>query len=313
MKRRSLLKWLGLSAGAASLPGVASAASNSAAGLRKDARRALRIVHLTDIHIHDKDDAPAKFARCLAAVQSLRRKPDLILDGGDTIMDALGQDKLSVEKQWQVRHSIMRLDGEIPVRHCIGNHDIWAAGPKTDPLFGKQFALDRMELEKPYYSFDAKGWHFVILDSCELLDGGGYIGRFDEEQLEWLEADLAALAPQTPVLIMSHIPILTASGFYPENARDNGRWSVPGSWMHIDFNRVKDIFLKSPNPKVCLSGHMHLLDHVVYNDVTYLCNGAVCGNWWGGPTYHETSAGFAVLDLHTDGSFEREYVTYDWG
>ncbi len=312
MQRRSLLKWLGMTAGAATLGGGAASAASLASAYPQDKKRAFRVAHLTDIHIHEKDNAPAKLAKALAALQDIKRKPRLVLDGGDTIFDALGQDKFSVERQWKVHNDIISLDGELPIHHCIGNHDIWAAGPKNDPLYGKQYALDKMELERTYYSFDEGGWHFVILDSTELLPEGGYIGRFGEEQLEWLVGDLQNTPASTPVLVMSHIPILTATGFYPDNAKE-GRWSVPGSWMHIDFNEVKDIFLRFPNVKICLSGHMHLLDHVVYNGVSYLCNGAVSGNWWGDPLYHETKAGFAVLDLYPDGSFEREYVTYDWG
>jgi hypothetical protein len=63
--------------------------------------------------------------------------------------------------------------------------------------------------------------------------------------------------------------------------------------------------------KLCLSGHEHLWDRVQYNAVTYVCNGAVCGNWWKG-AYHETSEGYGVVDLYADGTFEVEYVRYGW-
>ncbi|MGQ9650788.1 MAG: hypothetical protein ACUVXJ_11815 [Phycisphaerae bacterium] len=63
--------------------------------------------------------------------------------------------------------------------------------------------------------------------------------------------------------------------------------------------------------KVCLSGHVHLIDRVDYLGVSYLCNGAVCGGWWEGP-YQECDAGYALVDLYDDGSFEKRYVQFGW-
>ncbi|MEX2092204.1 MAG: hypothetical protein WD971_05980, partial [Pirellulales bacterium] len=71
------------------------------------------------------------------------------------------------------------------------------------------------------------------------------------------------------------------------------------------------LFAKHPNVKLCISGHLHLLDRVDYNGVTYLCNGAVSGNWWGG-RHKDCDEGYAVVDLYDDGTFEHEYVKYGW-
>jgi hypothetical protein len=80
--------------------------------------------------------------------------------------------------------------------------------------------------------------------------------------------------------------------------------------MHIDARRLKTLFLDHPNVKLCLSGHIHLRDSVMYNGVTYACNGAVCGNWWRG-AYQETQPGYALVDLWNDGSFRVDYVRYE--
>jgi hypothetical protein len=81
--------------------------------------------------------------------------------------------------------------------------------------------------------------------------------------------------------------------------------------MHIDARRIKDFFLKHPNVKLCLSGHVHLWDRLEYNNVTYVCNGAVCGGWWKG-SYQETPEGYGLVDLYDDGSFNAEYVRFGW-
>ena len=107
------------------------------------------------------------------------------------------------------------------------------------------------------------------------------------------------------------MPILTATGFYEGNEK-TGNWVVPGSWMHLDFNEIKKLFMAHGNVKLCISGHMHLQDFVVYNGVTYCCNGAVSGSWWGSEYYHETHAGYALIDLYEDGTFNLNYHHYKW-
>ena len=304
MKRRNALKSIAL-AGTATLSGCTVMAD------KNNNDRVLRIAHLTDVHLRDKDQAPEKFVRCLHSLQGMADKPDIIFNGGDTIFDALGHDRTSVENQWQLWDEVMKQENDLPIVHCIGNHDVWGGGDKNDPLYGKQYAVEKMGLDKPYHSFARSGWKFIVLDSTHPVNGGWYTARLDEAQFEWLAAELKSTPDTTPVMIMSHIPILTATGFYPGNEKD-GNWTVPGSWMHIDFNRIKTLFLNHANVKLCVSGHMHLLDHVQYNGVTYCCNGAVSGSWWGDVMYHETHAGFATIDLYANGSFQVAYHRYDW-
>lgn len=304
MNRREIIKSLGLLGAGA----VTAGYSGIAASPRK---RVLRVAHLTDIHLRDHDDAPKKFEKCLHALQSIADAPDIIFNGGDTIFDALGADKSNVERQWALWDSIIKEENSLPIVHCIGNHDVWGAGQKSDPLYGKAYAVEKMGLNKLYHSLEMAGWKFIVLDSTHPVGDGWYTGKLDDAQADWLESELAQTGSDTPIMVMSHIPILTATGFYEGNEK-SGNWVVPGSWMHIDFNRIKKMFLKHPNVKLCISGHMHLVDHVQYNGVTYCCNGAVSGNWWGNEVYHETHAGFALIDLYDDGNFEVEYRTYGW-
>jgi len=81
--------------------------------------------------------------------------------------------------------------------------------------------------------------------------------------------------------------------------------------MHVDFRRIKDLFTKYPNVKLSISGHIHLVDRVDYLGVSYFCNGAVSGGWWGGK-YQEFSNGYAIVELFEDGSFTNQYIEYPW-
>jgi len=120
---------------------------------------------------------------------------------------------------------------------------------------------------------------------------------------------LAATRPETPILVVSHIPILAACLFFT-NADGRAEQVAPAR-MHTDAGRLKSLFLKHPNVKCCISGHIHLIDRVDYDGVTYLCNGAVCGNWWKG-RHQECDEGYTLLDLYDDGTVERTYVTFGW-
>jgi len=309
MNRRDAIKAMGL--GGFGL-GLASAASRAEP---KDSAAApvLRVAHLTDIHLDEKNQAPEKFARQLRHLMALPNRPDFILNGGDTIMDAFAvKDRSRNDAQWKLWSDVFNAECDLEIKHCIGNHDIWGFGPPDDPLHGKHYAVEKMGLTAPYYSFDRGGWHFVVLDSVTVTDNGSCIGRLDDAQFEWLAADLAATPVATPILVMSHYPLLSATVFYPENARPDHNWTVPGEWMHIDFNRISDLFARHPNVRVCISGHMHQIDHVVFNDITYLCNGACCGGWWGNDTYIRSKAGYAVLNLYADGNVTRDFHHPAW-
>src|SRR5262245_619880 len=90
-----------------------------------ESKRVFRIAHLTDIHVQPEKDAPRGMARALQHAQNLADKPDIIFNGGDSIMDALGADKARTKTQWQVWQSVLRNECSLPVEHCIGNHDVW--------------------------------------------------------------------------------------------------------------------------------------------------------------------------------------------
>ncbi len=279
-------------------------------------KRALRIAHLTDVHIQPEREAAKGFAACLHHVQSLKDRPDLILNGGDAIMDAFAVGRDRTKQQWDLWHNVIRTDCSLPVESCIGNHDVWGWNKTksectgAEDRYGKKWALEAMKLPERYRSFDRAGWHFIVLDSV-FPSGEGYVGKLDEPQYEWLVDNLKKTPSDTPILILSHIPILSACVFYDGELENKDGWSVPAAWMHTDTRRLKDLFFKHRNVRVCLSGHLHLVDRVDYNGVTYLCNGAVSGNWWKG-THQECEAGYAVVNLYTDGTFDREYIPYGW-
>ena len=313
--RRDVIKIAGLTAlGMAGIESVALAQQPPAVPVNP--RRALRLAHLTDIHVQPERRASHGMIACLHHVQSLNDKPDLIMTGGDSVFDSFEADDARTRLQWDLWTAALKNENGIPVRSCIGNHDVWGGHKiksKTtgeEPNYGKKRAVEMLKLSERYYTFDQAGWRFIVLDSTQPDNAGGYTAFLDEPQFDWLASTLRDTPPTMPVLVLSHIPIITVTTIMWAK-QESGQFRIDDSLMHGDCVRIKDLFAKHPNVKVCISGHMHLIDRVDYNGVTYLCNGAVSGNWWKG-RHKDCDEGYGVVDLFDDGTFAHQYVKYGW-
>ena len=280
-------------------------------------KRSMRIAHLTDVHVQPERGADQGMIACLRHVQGHADRPELILTGGDSIMDSFESDDARTKLQWNIWHKNFQDECSLKVQSAIGNHDIWGWNKKRSKTtgeeanYGKKRAIEMLRLDERYYAFDRNGWRFIVLDSTQPDGGEGYRAFLDDEQLDWLTRQLQATSDGTPVLVLSHIPIISASAILWSKKDSRGDFTISGSLVHQDGIKIKDLFSKHKNVKLCLSGHLHHVDRVDYNGVTYLCNGAVSGNWWKG-RHKDCDEGYAIIDLFDDGSFAHQYVRYDW-
>lgn len=307
LSRRELLtkaSAVGL-ASALPLPALQAACTGSS-------RPFLRIAHMTDFHIQPEQHAVEGVEKAFLHAQE--QKPDLILCGGDMIMDSFNSGRSRTRLQWQLWNKVVRQCVSVPIRYCLGNHDIWGWNKKgsetsgSEALWGKKWAQEMLELPQLYYSFYLLGWRIVVLDSVQ-PQGQSFVGMLDDAQFTWLEQDLKAVHPDQHVLLLSHMPIHSAAAIYTQDYDES--YLIPGTTMHTDAKRLKDLFKQHKQVKVALSGHVHMVDRVDYLGVSYLCNGAVCGSWWNGPL-QEFEPGYALIDLYPDGRFERRYVPWGW-
>jgi len=281
----------------------------------EEARKStIRFAYLTDIHVKPDMTAEAGMAKAFHHAQSIKPKVDFIINGGDSIMDSLDADKQKTKTQWDLFHSILKKENSLPIYHCIGNHDVWGwfiknDKPEADPLYGKVWVVETLQMPKRYYSFTKDKWHFIVLDSTQLNPAGGYIAYLDTEQLEWLKNELDQTKDKF-ICFVSHIPILSiCAGLFFDKTETNGDLKIQRNLMHTDFIALKKLFMKYPNIKLCLSGHIHLQDELDYLGVKYYCNGAVSGNWWKG-SFQEFAPGYAVIELNSDGTSSRKMVEY---
>ncbi|MDH7602855.1 MAG: PQQ-binding-like beta-propeller repeat protein [Armatimonadota bacterium] len=138
-------------------------------------------------------------------------------------------------------------DCGIPVYYQLGNHDnTWAALVKRLRELG--FG--------PYYSFDRNGCHFVGLMTATVQDPRPSIG---EEQIRWLEKDLASLDMETPVFVFFHHPI----GGTEFASR-------------FDYDRLLDI-LRTRNTVLLMAGHSHGHVSRPFEDFDQITGGSTYG------------------------------------
>lgn len=309
------------SLGACAGGGTASTGGPGAAiSAARKPRRVLRLAHLTDWHIQPELDAYKGVAACMRHVQSMKDPPQLIVSGGDLIMDGYDAGFDRTRLQWELWSKVLRDECSIPVVHTLGNHDIWGWHKErsktsgSEAKWGKRWACEMVERDTPWYAADMGNVRLVILDSVQPHPTAqfGYAAFCDDAQYDWLERTLQETGADRHVVVVSHIPIISTTvltdgekGVRPEDLR------VGRSVLHADASRLVKLFRSRGNVRACLSGHMHLIDRVDMNGITYLCNGAVCGAWWKGPN-DDCEAGYAIVDLFEDGSVERSYVTYGW-
>lgn len=288
-------------------------ASVAAPELVKSRKPILRVAHLTDIHVEKTATSMKGYEAALQGVNSLKNPVDFIINGGDAIMNAVALTKSRVKEQWEVFHSITKANNSIKMHHCIGNHDLfgWALA-STNKEDGKKWARDEYGIAKSYYTIETEKWKFLVLDSIHARHTiPGYFGKIDEEQLNWLAQELENNDQKKFVCVVSHIPILSICSMFDGNQHNKNNWFVPDNTLHADATVLRDLFYKHQNVKTCLSGHIHLIDHVNYLGTDYYCNGAVSGGWWKGE-YQQFSPAFVVINFFDDGSTEREIHYYKW-
>lgn len=298
--------------------GATAAAGSLFSGVRTaraDAKApVLRVAHVTDVHITKDKDAPKGVAKMFAHMASDPAwKPDLVLNTGDAVMavDGTVSGAKAAEQIALWKEAVKACPA--PIRSSLGNHDVWggkdptADVPATKAGFG--LMTEVLGMPAPYYSFDQGGWHFISLNS---MANWPKYGTLTDEHFEWLKSDLKKTPKDMPVLVISHLPIISVtSSLYGDSCRKGNDNVVPGVWQHADCWAISEVFRRHPNVKLCLSGHMHTCDRCEYRGVWYVCGGAVSGAWWAGAEYGFVPM-YGRIDLFADGTFDYRFTDYGW-
>ncbi len=272
--------------------------------------RGFRFVHITDLHIQPELGAPEGVAKAVQKILGLNPRPNFIVTGGDHIMDGLDVTRERADLQFKlVKEALKPL--EMPIYYTVGNHDIfgWArkgGNDSKEPGYGKQLFQEKVIAGRTYRSFDFGDWHFIILDSIQAVSPQGWIAEIDDDQLEWLRQDLIQTGKQRPIILLSHVPIMTLFNQYAENTTT----APTATGIVKNGKEVRDYFVPY-NVKAVLQGHTHVVEDCLYTGTHYITSGAICGEWWEGYRLGVHPEGFAVCDVRGD-KFDWQYVSYGW-
>lgn len=307
--RHSLITAAGLATGVsgATLSSERAASSGS-----------LRLVFATDTHLMQNDTLRSEegLAAAVQAIKALQPRPDLIVCGGDLTDPSPTLDYPAAEKLLNRFFGIWRSGHSIETHYVFGNHDL--VGTKNplvsrrDARYGKGLFEKRLGLRRLYYSFEKRGWRFIILDDVGLSPDGNYYAAYEAAQLDFVRSELQA-HKQRPTIIVSHIPTVSVFGRLAGFARSvETHFKRRPQLISRNGRRLVDLIHNSgANVKLVLAGHLHYQERMEIEGVSYLNGGAVCGNWWKGSMLG-CAEGFNVIDLRPDGSFAIDYKTYGW-
>ncbi len=266
----------------------------------------LRIVFYTDVHTRTEWDTPLALQKAADSINA--QEPDLVIAGGDLITDGFQSSHATVEPRWR-EYLKMHRNINSQVYSVLGNHDLVAAIPEdgTKPSENPRgYFLDTFDLEKTYCSFNIGGYHFILLDSIHVVGGElMYHGMIWPEQMEWLENDLRGISQDTPIVLATHIPLVTS--FY--QITKGTPMPAPPNRVIVNNKEVLKLF-RNHNLILVLQGHLHVEEMIRFRNTMFITGGAICGKWWRG-SWYGAKEGFCVITLN-DNSVELEYINYGW-
>jgi 3',5'-cyclic AMP phosphodiesterase CpdA len=242
-------------------------------------------------------------------------RADFAIQGGDHVFDALAVDRKRADSLFDLYGHTEQVLG-LKVHHTIGNHDHFGLFTKSGvepgaPGYGKQMYEERVG--PTHYSFDHKGYHFVVLDTIQPTPDRSWEARIDAPQLAWLAADLDKLPSGAPVIVIGHVPLISAAAQYaaPTAASGSGvaaasavthpQMTVANAWEVLPI-------LEKHNTLAVFQGHTHINEVIRFRGIPYITSGAICGNWWHG-TRWGIPEGFTVVSLR-NGKLDWRYATY---
>jgi alkaline phosphatase len=245
-----------------------------------DADPVLQIGLVTDLHYADKSPAGSRHYRetldklAEAAGQFQKDGLKFIVELGDFIDAA---DSVDTELGY-LRRINKDFSAICKNRHYVlGNHCVHT--------LTKEEFLGGVERKRSYYSFDAGGFHFIVLDSCFRSDGTPY-GRknfqwtdpnIPMEELNWLRRDLSNTSKKT--VVFAHQRLDVSNHYGVRNAA-----------------QVRNVLERAGNVLAVMQGHSHKNDYkdlagIHYCTLVAMVEGSGAEN-----------NGFSTMHIHRDGT-----------
>jgi Calcineurin-like phosphoesterase len=193
------------------------------------------------------------YEQIVAEVERLR--PDFVVNVGDMI-EGYSTDTSLLKNQWEEYMQIIS-PLTMPVYMTPGNHDI---------TFDAALGMYERYVGKPYYSFDIKGLHFIVLDNSRWESSA----TLPKEQLDWLAADLKEHQNARYIFVLQHKP------FWYNSTADNRPDTLHTLFRNFGVDAV-------------ITGHFHDYFSGRFDGIIYTGLGSSGGEASVGPTglqYH---------------------------
>ena len=205
----------------------------------------LSFTQISDSHIGfnkpANPDVTATLQVAIDKINALPVRPEFVLHTGDL-------SHLSKDSEFDTLDQSLKGLKTEAIHFVPGEHDVINDnGAQYRERYGKGTKGDG------WYSFDAKGVHFIGLVNVMNLKAGG-LGALGHEQLEWIEDDVKHLKSSTPIVVFAHIPL----------------WSVYPEWGWGTDDGAQALgYLKRFGSVSVLNGHIHQVMQKVEGNVTF--------------------------------------------
>ena len=191
-----------------------------------------------------------------------RLKPDFVMTVGDMI-EGYTEDTTVVNKEWKEYKSLLT-PLTAPIYFTPGNHDIWD---------DTSLELYENHIGKPYYSFDIKNLHFIILDNSRWESSE----ELSEKQINWLISDLKKHKKAAYTFVFYHKP------FWYETTAENESDTLHSLLRNFGVDAV-------------FTGHYHIYFSGEYDEIIYTGVGSSGGGCDPGPTGLEYHFAWVTVD-----------------
>ena len=292
--------------------------SKTNAYLQESDDKGFSFIFMTDIHLqpnHGYPGPPQKPAlspqRALSMAIDTANKlgADFAIMGGDLVYDVM-RGQIRADSLFQdYKKAVKTLN--MPVYHTIGNHDLFGIYRESNINIDHpdyKYGMYERFLGKTYYAFDHKGWHFIVLNSVDEKDNVR-IGIVSNEQMIWLLEDLAEVDPQTPVVLSTHLPLVSV--VRQIHSPSNQQNITNDQWI-INQNEVLSLF-SNHNLKLVLQGHVHIVEdiYIFHSDIHFITGGSIAGRpSWQGFRNGEPS-GFLCIKIK-DHDISWDFIDFGW-
>lgn len=251
----------------------------------------MKFIYFTDIHLYQGEQSQKGIELCFESMMS--HNPEFLINGGD-----LGLVDEAIQTYQDIAKDISQ-----PILMCNGNHEMCSG------------YLPREKAGTTHYSTHINGTHIVVLDVVRYNEPTdehprNWYGLADDALITWLENDLKNVSHNTPLIVVSHIPLSTTFTFRMGRTLEKTKPTNAVTNAH----RILDL-LKPFKNVATLHGHDHENCRHFVDHIEIMTTNAVAGNWWKeglesfSPHGNEPQ-GYRLINIANDGTITSQFITF---